>query len=89
VKLLLNKLGKRSILQLATASGAAADNIKGFTMHSCLGLKVNTKPGKRRFAELKREWQKKKILIIDSVTGSRGYLRLVTEGCFVTVVYPV
>ncbi len=37
-------------------------------MHSCLGLEVKTKPGKRRFAELKKEWKKKDILIIDEVS---------------------
>ena len=37
-------------------------------MHSCLGLEVKTKPGKRRFTELKKEWKKKDILIIDEVS---------------------
>ena len=37
-------------------------------MHSCLGLEVKTKSGKRRFAELKKEWKKKDILIIDEVS---------------------
>ena len=55
VKLLLSKMGKGSMLQVAAASGAAADNINGSTIHSCLGLEVQSKPGKRRFTILKKE----------------------------------
>jgi len=69
VKLLLEKMGKRRILQLAGASGAAADNIDGATIHSCLGLTVQgRKPGKGTIMRLRKQWAKKEILIIDEAS---------------------
>ena len=80
VKLLVEKMGRRDLLQLAGASGSAADNINGSTAHSCLGLEIRKSnvagkgkmpdkvPSDGRLKTLKRLWKKKQILIIDEIS---------------------
>ena len=80
VKLLVEKMGRRDLLQLAGASGSVADNINGSTTHSCLRLEIRksnvTRKGKMpdkvpsdgRLKTLKRLWKKKQILIIDEIS---------------------
>ena len=66
IKILVEKMGRRDILQLAGASRSAADNIDRSTTHSYLGLEIrksnitgkgkNTSkvPGEARLKSLKR-----------------------------------
>jgi len=66
VKVLVEKMGRRNILQLAGASGSTADNIDGSTDHNCLGLEIRKLnitgkekgarkvPGEARLKSLKR-----------------------------------
>src|SRR6266480_2777307 len=69
IQSLLNKMGHREVLQLLAASGAAADNIEGSTVHSSLGLKVGKQvPSRRHFQKLKSHWEKKEILVVDEVS---------------------
>ncbi len=69
IQSLLNKMGRREVLQLSAASGAAADNIEGSTVHSSLGLKVGKQaPSGRHFQKLKSHWEKKEILVVDEVS---------------------
>ena len=69
IQSLLNKMGRREVLQLSAASGAAADNIEGSTVHSSLGLKVGKQaPSRHHFQKLKSHWEKKEILVVDEVS---------------------
>ena len=83
VKLLVEKMGKRRILQLTGASGAAADNIDRSTIHSALGLSVKSKkPGKHNLMRLRKVWKKKEILIIDEISMiSQKTLHEIDQNC--------
>ena len=69
IQLLMEKMGQKQKLQLSAASGAAADNIEGSTIHSSLGLMVKKKAmSKQTMQKLKLRWKEKVVLVIDEIS---------------------
>ena len=72
VKMLVELMGQRSMLQLAGTTGAAADNIDSSTIHSCAGLNFDEKEKRPEIVGeqkmLKKIWRNKQILIIDEAS---------------------